>query len=388
MIRARSLVLAGFFVRYPLGGYVWQTLHHLVGFRKLGWQVFFYEDNLHYSPAYDPRTRAFGDDYAYGCARLAEVLARFDLADRWTFWDAWRDVHHGRSASETRQMFESADVFVNLSGVNRLGDRPRPPATIYVDIDPAYTQIRLDAGDEDLRRLLAEHDLHFTYGENVGTPRSPLPSGGFSWRPTRPPVVTELWEDGAASGGPITTIGQWSFRSRDLEFRGRRYGWTKREPWERFLDLPIRTGERFELAMDVASVPGDIERLARAGWQVRDPVEVSIDWLRYRDYVCSSKAEFSVAKEMNVALRSGWFSDRSACYLAAGRAVVLEDTGFSDVVPVGAGLHAIRDVEGAAEAIARIRTDERAESHAARTVAHESFEAERVLGAMLEPVAV
>ena len=186
--------------------------------------------------------------------------------------------------------------------------------------------------------------------------------------------------------GPVTTIGQWSFQSRDLEFRGRRYGWTKREPWGRFLDLPARTGERFELAMDVASVPGDVERLARAGWLIRDPVEVSIDWLRYRDYVCSSKAEFSVAKEMNVALRSGWFSDRSACYLAAGRPVVLEDTAFSDVLPVGAGLHAVRDVEGAAEAIARIRADERAENLAARRVARECFEAERVLGAMLEPV--
>jgi hypothetical protein len=322
--RRPRVIVAGYFVRFPIGGYVWQALHYLIGFERLGCEVFFYEDSAFHPDAYDPAAGSVGVSYDYGLARLAEILDRFGLADRWVFWDAQRDVHHGLSAAETSRVFAAADLLVNVAGVNRIGHRPRPPARIYLDIDPAFTQITLEQERSTRLELLAEHNLFFTFGENIGTARSPLPTGGIDWRPTRPPVVCDLWESGSArAGAPFTTIGKWDATDRDLEFRGERYHWRKSLEWAKFVDLPRRTAERFELAMDVDRSPQDEKRLRAAGWQIRGPLDVSLDYQGYRRYIQGSKGEFSAAKGMNVRLRSGWFSDRSICYLAAGRPAVL-----------------------------------------------------------------
>jgi len=380
------VVVAGYFVRFPIGGYVWQVLHYLLGFARLGCEVSFYEDSAYYPLAYDPSSGASGEDYSFGVRRLGEVLEDFGFAGRWIFWDARRNEFHGGSGEETRRLFAEADVLVNVAGVNRLGEWRLPPARIYVDIDPAFTQIRLEQGDDELRGLLAEHNLFFTLGENVGTARSPLPSGGIEWRPSRPPVICDLWQSAAPpiAHAPFTTIGKWDARGRDVEFRGVRYHWRKSLEWRKFLDLPARTGERFELAMDVERVPEDRWLLTARGWEVRPPLSISMDPSLYRRYIQASKGEFSAAKDMNVRLRSGWFSDRSVCYLAAGRPVVMQDTGFGDVVPTGRGLFAVRGLEDAVEALSEIAADYAAHAGAARAIACESFEATRVLRPMLE----
>lgn len=378
------VIVAGFLARFPLGGYVWEALHYLVGFRRLGCEVAFYEDTAHYAEAYDPVAGQMESRYAYGVSRLDGILGGFGFAGRWVFWDAGRNRYHGLGESETEALFARADLFVNLGGVNRIGRRRRPPVAVYVDIDPAFTQITLDAGDRLLREVLAEHDLHYTFGENVGTARSPLPTGGFRWRPTRPVVVPDLWASAALpADGPFTTIGKWDSPHRDLVFRGQRYGWRKSREWMKFVELPLRTGERFEVAMDVASVPGDVERLTAGGWSIRDPLAVSIDHELYRRYVQHSKGEFSAAKDMNVRLRSGWFSDRSVCYLAAGRPAILEDTGFSDVLPCGRGLFAVRDLAQAEAAVDAVRSDYAAHARGAVEVARDCFAPEVVLRAML-----
>jgi hypothetical protein len=161
------------------------------------------------------------------------------------------------------------------------------------------------------------------------------------------------------------------------------FTWDKRTEWCRFLDLPSRTTKSFEVAMDVESVPGDRELLTERGWHVVNPLQVSTDPWCYRDYLRSSRGEFTVAKDMNVRLRSGWFSDRAACYLAAGRPVVEQDTGFSDVLPLGPGLHAFKTVDEAVEAVNIIERDyDKASAHASE-VAREYFAADRVLGPML-----
>src|SRR6185295_3790100 len=198
--------------------------------------------------------------------------------------------------------------------------------SVYVDIDPAVTQIKAADGDPLLRAILDEHAQLFTYGENVGTPRSPLPSGGYRWHPTRPPVALEHWTDAGPPGRRYTTVGKWDAAGRDLRFGGDVFHWRKRTEWLAFLDLPARTGAAFEIAMDVDAVPGDGERLRACGWAVADPRAVSGDPWRYRDYLRGSRGEFTVAKDVNVRLRSGWFSDRAACYLAAGRPAVEQDT--------------------------------------------------------------
>jgi len=384
--RGARVIVAGYFVRFPIGGYVWQALHYLLGFARLGCEVLFYEDSAHYSLAYDPRSGTSGEDYAFGVQRLGAVLDEFGFAGRWVFWDVGRNEFHGLTREETRRRFADADVLVNLAGVNRLGEWRLPSARIYLDIDPAFTQLRLENQDTTLRGLLAEHNLFFTFGENVGTSRSPLPTGGFDWRPSRPPVVCDLW-DGApqlSADAAFTTIGKWDAVGRDVEFCGVRYHWRKSLAWQKFLDLPARTGERFELAMDVEQVPRDLQALAAREWAVRSPMSVSADPFVYRRYIQASKGEFSAAKDMNVRLRSGWFSDRSACYLAAGRPVVVEDTGFGDIVETGRGLFAVRGLEDAVEAFSVIRADYAAHAAAARSVARESFEATRVLRPLLD----
>jgi hypothetical protein len=271
---------------------------------------------------------------------------------------------------------------INLGGVNRiLPERRAGRPAAYVDIDPGYTQIRVVDGH--LRDLLAEHRYLFTFGENIGTPRSPLPTGGYVWNPTRQPVVLDLWGAVVPAGQAYTTVGTWDARGRDLTFRGETFRWRKRTEWMRFLDLPGRTGASFSMAMDVDSVPGDAALLARHGWDVRSPLEVSTDPWVYREFVQRSRGEFSVAKDVNVRLRSGWFSDRAACYLAAGRPVVEQDTGFGDVLPLGPGVHAFASIDQAAAAIAAIEDDYPSACAHARAVAQEHLAAETVLSRML-----
>ena len=378
------IVLAGYLVRNPLGGYAWQAAHYLLGFRALGHDVWFYEDTGHYAPAYNPVTNEFGETYEYGIAAIAEFLGRLGLGDRWVFVDTARAVEHGPGSGRADRLLRDADLLVNLAGVNRIPPERRAgrPA-VYVDIDPAYTQIKAAEGDTLLRAILDEHAHLFTLGENIGTPRSPLPTGGYTWHPTRQPVVLEHWADAGPPGAAYTTVGKWDARGRDLAFGGETFHWRKRTEWLRCLDVPARTGATFEVAMDVDGVPGDPELLGAHGWRIVDPRAVSADPWRYREYIRSSRGEFTVAKDVNVRLRSGWFSDRAACYLAAGRPAIEQDTGFGDVLPLGPGLHAFRTVEEAAAAVRAVEADYgRASRHAAE-VAREHFAADRVLARLL-----
>jgi hypothetical protein len=378
------IVVAGYLVRHPLGGYAWQAAHYLLGLAALGHEVWFYEDTGHFAPAYNPTTGEYGEAYAYGLRAAGRFLDQLGLGERWVFVDTTRGTEHGPAAGRADRLVREADLLVNVAGVNhipleRRGGRP----ALYVDIDPGFTQIKVAQGGRVLAAILAEHEHLFTFGENIGTPRSPVPTAGHVWHPTRAPVAIGRWADAGPPGAAYTTVGTWDARGRDLEWNGETFRWRKRTEWMRFLDLPERTGALFEVAMDVGRVPGDPQVLVAHGWCTVDPLAVSADPWVYRDYLRGSRGEFTVAKELNVRLRSGWFSDRAACYLAAGRPVVEQDTGFGDVLPLGPGLHTFSTVEEAAEAVRAIEADyARASAHASQ-VARECFAAERVLGAML-----
>ena len=204
--------------------------------------------------------------------------------------------------------------------------------------------------------MVDAHTHLFTLGENIGTARSTAPTAGLTWYSTRQPVALDLWPQQAMPGLAYTTVGAWNTRERGLSYKGERLGWDKRTQWLRFLDVPMRTGAAFELATNVDAIAGDRELLLSHAWRFSDPLAVSTDPWRYREYLSTSRGEFTVAKEMNVRLRSGWFSDRAACYLAAGRPVVEQDTGFSDVLPCGPGLHAFNTSEEAACSDSRHRS--------------------------------
>lgn len=380
------IVVAGYLVRCPLGGYAWQAVHYLLGLRALGHDVWFYEDNGHYAPAYDPQADTVAPVYDYGLRAAGAFLDRLGFGERWVFADVTRGTEHGPAAGRAGALLRDADLLLNVAGVNRIPPERRAgrPAA-YIDLDPGITQIRADGDDTLLRAVLEEHAHLFTIGENIGTPRSPLPTAGYRWHPTRCPVALAQWH-GTGDATAWTTVGHWETRDRDLWWRGERYRWSKRPEWLRFLDLPQRTDRPFVLAMDVERTPGDRELLAAHGWEIVDPRPVSADPWRYRDFIRASRGEFTAAKDLNVRLRSGWFSDRSACYLAAGRPVVTQDTGFGDVLPCGPGLHAVRTVEEAAAAIAAVEADyATARAHAA-AVARQYLAADLVLGELLRVI--
>jgi hypothetical protein len=254
--------------------------------------------------------------------------------------------------------------------------RPR----ILIEQDPGYTH--LWAAEGAPREVFGDHDVHFTVGANVGSDRSAIPTCGIDWQPLWPPVVLDWWPEHAAlARDRFTTVGAW----RDygyLEFEGRVLG-PKVEEWERFLDLPRRAGEEIELVLAIDADDPDLDRLRAAGWRVEDPARVSTP-AAYRDYVAGSLGEFSCAKGGYVGTRSGWFSDRSACYLAAGRPVVLQATGFEDVLPTGRGVFAVSSVDEAAAAMATVREDYASHSAAARELAREFFDAEQLLARALD----
>jgi hypothetical protein len=378
-------ILTGYVVRCPLGGYAWQTLHYMLGLRALGFDPYFYEDTAYYPECYDPASGAMGSVQPPALAFARDLFARHGFAERWFFWDAQRDQWHGGTRDAARGALDAAELLISLAAVNRL-PRKLGRRRLFIDLDPGVTQLEAER-DRGLQLLLGDYDAHATIGENIGQPGCAIPATRFHWLPTRQPIALEAWQPlPAAADAAFTTIGRWDERRRVQELGGERYSWSKRDEWLRFLDLPRRNRARFDLALDVDKVPGDRELLGQHGWQVRDPIAVSADADRYRDFIRSSRGEFSLAKDLNVRLATGWFSDRSTCYLAAGRPVVVQDTGFGRALPTGAGLLAFRTPDQAADAIAAVQADWELHAAAARRLAEQHFAAGWVLGDLLARV--
>ncbi len=381
-----KVILAGYLVRCPLGGYAWQVLQYMAGLRAAGFDPYFYEDTAYYWDCFDPTTGKMPSGPEAGLRCTRELFERYGFGDRWVFWDAQRGQHHGMSASDLTELLWETRYVITLAAVTRLPRRHRE-CKIFLDIDPGFTQIVVDQGKYESRGLLAEHDLHFTFGENIGTPGCHIPNAGFEWRPTRQPIATDWWEPlPADSRAPFTTIGRWNESARDLTFEGVTYCWRKRVEWMKFLELPQRTQSRFAPAIDADRIPEDAAALRAYGWATRDPVQLSADAMGYRDFIRGSRGEFTVAKDLNVRLATGWFSDRAACYLAAGRPVINQDTGFGNILPVGDGLFAVRTLDDATAAVAAIQSNYDHHSAAARAIAKEYFEAGDVMRRLMNNV--
>jgi hypothetical protein len=374
------LHLAG---RYPLGGIGWQAIHYVLGLARLGHDVYYVEDSG--AHPYDPRMKSVVADAGYSVAFLADVMRRFGLADRWAYVDAVTGVHHGLSRERLADLYRDADALFNVCGATRLTEEHLGcPIRVYVETDPVYEQIRVAEGDRQAILALENHTHHFTYGENIGQPDSPIPLEKFAWRPTRPPVIPDLWNAPAdPSAERFTTIATWKNAGKDIHFRGETYLWSKHLNFVRLIDLPSRTGQALELALEVDD-PAMLDLLARNGWGIRDAFEVSRDLSAYQDYILQSRGEFTVSKDLVARTRSGWFSDRSVCYLAAGKPVVTQDTGFGKYVPAGVGLLAFEGVEEAVAAIDEVNRDYARHSREARRIALEYFGSDEVLGRLCQ----
>ena len=380
------IVVAGGLAAMPVAGVVWQVLHHLEGFRRLGHDVFYLEDTERWP--YDPVNDTVCDNTLPAVRFLSGQLARIGFDERrWAYRDVAGGEVHGCGRDRLARTLAAADLLVNLSAVTVLREEHMAiPARLYLETDPVQPQIEVARGDARTIALLDAHTHHATYGANFGARDCTVPVTRYRYLPTRPPVILDWWAGArpSAPGRAFTTVANFSQRDRDLVWRGRRLTWSKDVEFARVIDLPNRVpaGTTLELALALGS-GDDAARLVSRGWSVRPAAPLSRDPDAYRRYIRGSVGEFSVAKEQNVALRSGWFSDRTATYLAAGRPAVIQDTGFGCALPTGTGLLPFASAPEAAAAIAAVVGDYGRHSGAARRIAEERLRAEDVLAELL-----
>jgi len=382
--KKKKIVLLGMMTRMPVPGNTWLVVHYLLGFQRLGYDAYYVE--AHGSTPRELMEKPEDDSSARAAAFIDRVLGRFDLGDRWAFHglhDAGRC--YGMTELQLRELYRSAELIINLHG----GTVPSPEHVaggrmVYLETDPVTCAIRLHHKNPDALTMMESHRAFFTWGLNYGHPdcQVPLPER-FRFRPSPPPVLLDLWQsENGVANETFTTVGNWR-QPGQVKFRGEIYHWSKHHEFLKFLDLPRRTSQSFELAL--ASCDHEDQRLLKQnGWLFRPASDVSGDLDAYRRYITASRGEFTVAKDQNVRLRSGWFSERSAQYLAAGRPVITQDTGFGNVLPTGRGLFAFSNLEQIVEAVDRINSDYASHSRAAREIAQEYFAAERVLATLIE----
>jgi hypothetical protein len=366
---AGTAIVSGMIAATPgQGGATWAVLQYLLGLRRLGWETYFIE----------PVADAPANVVRY----CREVMTRFGFDERWALVRPGQTATIGMSRSRLTAVAASADVLLNVSGMLTDPDvLGAVPVRVYLDLDPAFVQLWHAVEGLDMR--LDGHTHFVSIADAIGDPDCPVPTCGREWLPTLPPVVLAEWPVGDhLVHDALTTVGHWRGYG-SVEHDGLRYG-QKVHSLRPLLGLPIRTREHFLLALAIhPDETDDLAALKEHNWELADPAEVAATPDDYRRFVAGSKAEFGVAKSGYVVSRCGWFSDRSACYLAAGRPVIAQDTGFGRRLPTGKGLFAFRDAEDVLAAIEELRRDYEGQRRAARRLAEEHLDANQVLPALL-----
>ncbi len=378
------IIVFGILFWYPLAGVTYQFLHFLIGLRRLGYDVYYIEDSGRW--IYDPKLNDLSPDATNNLKAVVPVLEAHGFKDRWAFRGNYPDGQcYGLTEEKILQLYREADAFLNVTGAQEIREEHLAcPRRIYLETDPVVSQIKIAAGDAGTIAMLEAHDTHFSYGGNFGQPDCRVPLGRFNWKLTVQPVVLDLWENQPIKRkqAAYNTIATWQNNGKDIVYNGETYYWSKDREFRKFLDLPQRRPLPFELAVSVDE-PTQRE-LTRHQWQITDPVKLSTDLATYHDFILKSRGEFTVAKDQNIRLRSGWFSDRSACYLAASRPVINQDTAFGSYLPTGKGLFAFQTIDDILAALDEIETDYEGNCRAARDIAVEHFAAEKVLASVMQ----
>jgi len=386
-LKRKRIVVMGFMGSMPIAGVIWQHIHYVVGLQRLGHDVYYIEDSARLP--YNPETFEVNDEFDYAAKVLDRLAGEFDFKNRWAFCARYlkNNPTAGLPLKKIRRLYRDADAILNICGTQEFNDDLlKSDRIIYVESDPGVEQIKIDQGVKSTIDYLSRHHALFTFGENVGTKKFPVPRHGFKWHATRQPIVTHLWKTNRRPKRAVvfTSIANWSTSGlKDITWRGRKYLWSKSREFLRFAAAPKRAGETFELATNIQDLSAR-EKFERNGWRLVSPLQMSIDYWHYRDYIQQSKGEFTAAKDQYVRLNTGWFSDRSACYLAAGRPVITQETGFTKNYGGEAGLLAFRSLGEIADAVKKINADYPKHSGAARQIAREIFEAEKVLKSLLD----
>lgn len=371
-----DIIVTGYMARHPLAGNMLAYFQYVLGFARLGHDVMYLEEPGWPYSAYDPRTGECSDFPEEGLRRARALVHQFCPGVPVVFADPLSRRIDGATWVELRDRIGRCDLLLDVGGVCWLDEFELASRRAVVDLDPLFTQV--GGPDGFAHERLDAYDVHFTYGGNIGRRGCPIPTGGYEWIATPPPVVPDLWNELPPPSTPrFTTVANWD-AYRATEYGGQRFG-QKSEEFVRLASLPELVSATLEIA-----VSGDIAPAMRnGGWQVTSAAWVSDTVDRYRDYIAGSLAEISAAKHAYVASRSGWFSDRSASYMAAGRPVVLQDTGFDAWLPTGEGLLTFTDVHEAAAAVQAVLADPARHAAAARAVVAGHLAADVVLPRLL-----
>ena len=384
-MRRETIVVSGALTQTARhGGMTWVYLQFLLGLRRLGWDVLFV-DWLDRMTSVDGTGVRCPIEASPAARKAMRVFTAFGLDGALAILDRNSDTALGRSRADVRATIRRSACLINVMGY--LDDEDlltAAPLRIFLDIDPGFGQMWRELGLHD---PYPAHDRFVTVGQNVGLAGCSVPSCGLEWITTPQPIVLDHWP--MVSDAPtlaITSVGSWRGPYAPVEYAGETYG-LRVHAFRRFLELPLLTGPVFELALDIdAAETRDLEALHANGWVLTDPAGAASDPWRYRNFVQTSAAELMVAKAMYVDSRSGWFSDRSVCYLASGRPVIAHDTGFPQ--PRGEGLLAFSTLDDAAAAVEAVFTDPSRHARAARDLAESIFDSDVVLQNLLGRIGV
>ena len=381
-----TITICGSLAQRPgKGGHAWVFLQYLLGLRRLGYEVLFL-DRLEQDMCRDGFGEACAPRNSVGFQYLRGVMGRFGLEFA-VACDGGK-AYLGLDRREVLERVRRCELLINVMGfINDADVMAAAPRRVFLDIDPGFPQMWRALGLAD---LFAGHDDFVTVGMNVGRPGCEVPTCGLTWVTTPQPVVLEHWPVREINpGGPVTSVCTWRGDWGGVEYGGKVYGLRVHE-FRKFIELPRRCpGRRFELAVDIhPSEVNDVALLAGNGWERVDVDAAAGGPDAYRDYIAGSGAEFMVAKNMYVQSRGGWFSDRSICYLASGRPVLAQDTGFGEWFPTGAGLLKYTTLDEAAAGVEEIFGDYSRHARAARAVAEECFDSDKVLRRLLETLGV
>jgi hypothetical protein len=373
-------VVIGSIGKLPYAGMSLYWLHHIVGLQELGYDVHYVEHQGKFDKCYDPDADVMTESSQSAIDYLEKLLPRFGITQpRFSFIDR-DDRCHGSGWPALRAALDDTEFVMTVASTTWFDELERCPRRAFIDGDPVFTQVAMATGDGTRGTAPLHYDSLFTYATRIGMPDCTLPTLGRRWMPARPVVATRLWDStpGAASL-PVTALMHWAAGS-DVNYEGRVYGHKNRE-FERFIDLPRQTAQRFVLALGGG---GPKDWMCEHGWELTGPLGATRTIEAYQRFIAGSRADFGLAKHAYVASRCGWFSDRSVCYLAAGRPVLHQDTGCSDWLPAGQGVFFFNDMADAVEQLQRLDADYTQNARAARATAEEHFEAAKVIGCMLD----
>jgi hypothetical protein len=391
------IIVTGLIAQYPVGGVTWDYIQYVLGLVRLGHDVFYIEDSGVWPYILESTDQIIATSCVANVRYLGAVMQRFGLGERWAYRYVRTGEWFGLSDRRRAEVINDADLVLNVSGTIA---RPRKylaaKRLAYIDSDPVFTQVQLALRKRKLCACVAAHDVHFSFGESLS---DRIPKTGYDWWPTRQPIVLSEWRPSAPERPAFTTIMTWA-NEGPLVYAGRRFGY-KNLQFPRYLDLPHRVpAATLEIAVgnldhlewqpekdapDRPFAPGVLVRhqLEEAGWHVVGAAHACPDLDSYRAYIEGSLGEWSIAKHGYVVGQPGWFSCRSACYLAAGKPVIVENTGFDRVLPVGEGILPFRTIEEAAAAIEEVNANYDRHAAAARDIAVTWFDSAKVLPALI-----